>query len=234
MQPLNAKLELKVVFFSYWIRYFNFFLGEVVKLSKNLAEVITISDQQIQIQADKLRQEYEQKIKELETLSTKYQNAHKIKTIEVKQLNKQVALQKQEIDGLKNKKTTYDDTNNDKILMLEKHLEETFQKLVEIILCKRLSNTFFQLLSEKQNIQLKAEKESIKNDLQQMSGYFERDIKGREAESVILKDEIKKLKIDLLESRSRLSENADVITKLTKKISEMDRNFKDQIDEAKR
>lgn len=55
-------------------------------------------------------------------------------------------------------------------------------------------------------MQLTSERDNIKSDLEQMAGYFERDIKAREVEKKSLEHQIKTLQKELDVSNSNLLE----------------------------
>lgn len=75
--------------------------------------------------------------------------------------------------------------------------------------------------------------EDIKNDLNQMSHYYERDINSREAEKMAMKNEIKRLKIELDASYMKVTESTFAITDLTEKISSLEIEFQDQLKQTK-
>lgn len=66
-----------------------------------------------------------------------------------------------------------------------------------------------QLLSEKNNIQLASEKETIKNDMIQMADHYERTLKTKEIENVTLQNRIKLYKNDLDETKSSLEKSTE-------------------------
>lgn len=64
--------------------------------------------------------------------------------------------------------------------------------------------SWFQLLSEKNNIQLASEKETIKNDMVQMAEHYERIVKTKEVEKLSFENRIKQVQNDLEETKNSL------------------------------
>ncbi|KYB27921.1 hypothetical protein TcasGA2_TC008020, partial [Tribolium castaneum] len=187
---------------------------ETARFSQTLTEFIEETDLKIRnIQSD-----HETRVEQMRQALEASQELVRVKEMEIETYVKKCAILENQIEDFRKNRTYVDDGGTSKILVLEKNLENTFQKL---------------LLSEKQNIQLKSEMEDVKNDLDQMSHYYERDINAREAEKTALKNEIKRLKAELEQSFLRVSESTATINDLNEKISSMEINFKEQIKETK-
>ncbi|RZC36122.1 sodium channel and clathrin linker 1-like, partial [Asbolus verrucosus] len=181
---------------------------EIVRLSTSLAEVINETD----VKVKTIKNEHDQKL-------DKVLNDLKESQEEVKNYSKKCTFLEEEIERLHKGQVYIDESSTSKLLMLEKNLENTFQKLVSEL--------------KKQNIQLKSEAENIKQDLDHMAQYYERDIKAREVEKTALKEEIKKLKLALNESNLKASQKVEVINNLSEKISTMETVFKERLEDLK-
>ncbi|KAL1490009.1 hypothetical protein ABEB36_013924 [Hypothenemus hampei] len=94
------------------------------------------------------------------------------KNNKIDSLNKKIAVLENEIDRIHKGHCSLEERDSNKLLILEKNLESTFQKL---------------LLSEKQNIQLISEKEALNRELEQMAGIYEKNLKAKEIEIATLK-----------------------------------------------
>lgn len=79
-------------------------------------------------------------------------------------------------------------------------------------------NTYFQLTSERKNLQVVAEKERLKTDLEQIGNSYGADIKTREIEKQVLRHEVHSLQRRLKKSNSNLIEVAGHIDTLNFKI----------------
>ncbi|XP_044254488.1 paramyosin-like [Tribolium madens] len=187
---------------------------ETAKLSQTLTEFIDETDLKVR----SIRTDHETRLEQMRQALEANQELVRVKEMEIETYAKKCALLENQIEDFRKNRTYVDDGGTSKILVLEKNLENTFQKL---------------LFSEKQNIQLKSEMEDIKSDLNQMSHYYERDINAREAEKTALKNEIKRLKTELEESFLKVSESTIAINDLNEKMSSMEINFKEQIKETK-
>ncbi|XP_068907121.1 sodium channel and clathrin linker 1-like isoform X2 [Tenebrio molitor] len=187
---------------------------ETARLSQTLSEFIDETDTKIKT----IRTEHETQVEHLKQAFQTSQEMIKLKESEIENYARKCAFLETETEKLRKCGAYADDTGVSKILLLEKSFEGTFQKL---------------LLSEKHNIQLKSEVDSIKSDIDNMSHYYERDINAREAEKSALKGEIKKLKMELDENLLKVSQSTETIDNLKEKMSAMELSFKEQIKETK-
>lgn len=86
-----------------------------------------------------------------------------------------------------------------------------------------------QLLSEKRNIQLEAENKSIRDDLEQMGNMYNRDIKTRESEKIVLENKITALQNDLDVSNSSLVHVASKMEEVNSKLLLIEADLKKQL-----
>ncbi|XP_066150235.1 sodium channel and clathrin linker 1-like isoform X2 [Euwallacea fornicatus] len=183
------------------------------KLVQEMMEIVKESHEKIKSENDKVRNEFSDKQKVfLDDLATAH-NEIKNKISELEAATKKCALLENEIERMHKGHCNIDESGMNKLLVLEKNLESTFQKL---------------LLSEKQTIQLQSEKEVIKNDLEQMAAIYERNLKAKELEILTLKSKISRLEDELADSFGRIDNFTLRMSKMDEQIARTEKEFKEQ------
>ncbi|XP_076250913.1 uncharacterized protein LOC143190493 [Rhynchophorus ferrugineus] len=124
----------------------------------------------------------------------------KIKETELEECKKKCILLE---NDFKNIKLSSTDGNVLKLLELERKMETTFQSLVN---------------SEKQNIQLAAEKQTMKNDIDQMASLYETNIKAKNTELESLKLKMERLEGELDECHKDIDKMTSKINKLNQEV----------------
>ncbi|KAL3267128.1 hypothetical protein HHI36_011268 [Cryptolaemus montrouzieri] len=159
---------------------------EMAKVSKSLLDVIEQAETKLKSEVAQVKSDFNSNLKNvLEDLK----KAHSDSLLKQKEINtyaKQCALLENEIERLQNKmsQADMDCDKTSKLLVLEKNLEKTFQKL---------------LTSEKENIILNAEISRLKSDMEDMVRHFEKDIKKKEIEKTSLHNKIALMKDEMKE-----------------------------------
>nr|XP_022906833.1 sodium channel and clathrin linker 1-like isoform X1 [Onthophagus taurus] len=111
------------------------------------------------------------------------------------------------------KVSTSDVEVSNKLLILEKNLETTFQKL---------------LLSETRNIQLESENKSVKSDLTQISCLYEREVLTKETEKKLLETKVTTLQNELDFSNKSITEIANKVIDTNRKMEGLEDELKKQ------
>ncbi|KAI4463963.1 hypothetical protein MML48_4g00006719 [Holotrichia oblita] len=213
---------------------------ETSKAVQNLQDKIEglqQENQNLQAERDKLRSSLQEKNKLVSSLRGKEKESQlkvseAIQVVEAALFEKDAALYREKqakelekekntskvleerLDIIQKGNLTIETSSTSKLLMLEKNLESTFQNL---------------LLSEKKNIQLEAENKSIKDDLEQMANMYNRDIKTRESEKVVLENKISALQNDLDVSNSSLVHVATKMEEVNSKLLLIETDLKKQL-----
>lgn len=89
---------------------------------------------------------------------------------------------------------------------------------------------YFQLLSEKNNQKLIAERDNLRDDLEQMANYYQQDVKLKEVEKVTLESKIKTLQQELQKSNINLIHLINKVNKNNETIQYMRNEMQRQID----
>ncbi|XP_066247069.1 sodium channel and clathrin linker 1-like [Euwallacea similis] len=183
------------------------------KLVQEMTEIIKESHEKIKSESDKARSEFSDKQKAFLDDLARAHNEIKNKTSELEAATKKCALLENEIERMHKGHCNIDESDMNKLLVLEKNLESTFQKL---------------LLSEKQTIQLLSEKEVVKNDLEQMADIYERNLKGKELEIFTLKSKISRLEDELADSFGQIDSFTLKMSKMDEQIVRTEKEFREQ------
>ncbi|ENN76666.1 hypothetical protein YQE_06845, partial [Dendroctonus ponderosae] len=134
---------------------------------------------------------------------------------EIEALNKKRILLESELERIHRGHCSNEESDINKLLVLEKNLESTFQKL---------------LLSEKQNIQLASEKEVMRNDLDQMANIYERNLKSKEIEISTWQSKATRLEGELTDSYKQVNKITEKMAKVNERITRTEQDFKEQKD----
>ncbi|XP_050299162.1 sodium channel and clathrin linker 1-like isoform X2 [Anthonomus grandis grandis] len=188
------------------------------KLVQEMTEMIKECEVKIKKETIKITQEYEQKQKLLLEQLTHAQNGIQAKMCEIEGISKKCILLESEIERMHRGHCSIEERDINKMLILEKNMEATFQKL---------------LLSEKQNIQLTSDKEVLKNDLQQMANIYEKDIKTKDVETSTLKTKISNLESDLNVSDRKIITLTENLLKIKEQFAKTQHEFKDELQKYK-
>jgi len=192
------------------------------KMSDILSEVIEETNSKLKQELEQSKQHYSDKLNKIKKDMKNVLQDLETKGNELEKHRNMSKVLEEEVERLRKGNINFDESHTSKLLVLEKNLESTFQKLVSFKHFKvtfRIVRCLFQLLSEKKNIQLSAEKESIKEDLEQMAKHYESDIKSREVEKQILQRKIVNLQNEMDVSNNGLVEVADKVEEVNRKIS---------------
>ncbi|CAG9762964.1 unnamed protein product [Ceutorhynchus assimilis] len=160
------------------------------KLLKEMTEIVKQTQEKIKQETLKLSIESAEKQKLLMDELSQAQTEIRRKCEEIEALNQKSCQLEREIERMHKGHCTIDESDINKLLILEKNLESTFQKL---------------LVSEKLNIQLTSDKEVIKNDLEQMANIYDRNLKAKEVEMLTLKAKINRLETELNETHEKIN-----------------------------
>ncbi|XP_030766316.1 synaptonemal complex protein 1-like [Sitophilus oryzae] len=146
--------------------------------------------------------EYEKKHRILLEDLNRIQNEAKSKELEIEEYKRKCILLEQDIKRIEN-----GDKNVSRILELERKMESTFQSLVN---------------SEKQNIQLAAEKLTIKNDIEHMADLYETNIKAKNTEIESYKIKISRLQVELEDKREEVTKVAEKMSVLNQQLNNIE------------
>ncbi|VEN38104.1 unnamed protein product [Callosobruchus maculatus] len=159
---------------------------QIQKINQDIDDIVRDTENKIRIEVATVTVACDKKCQELgDTLRTA-QEELKMKSLEIEKYQTKCELFESELDKFRKGNYDFSDSNASKLLILEKNLESTFQKL---------------LLSEKHNIQLSSEKETVKRDMEQLAEHYERTLKAKEIEILTLDSKIKMLETRLDEAQ---------------------------------
>lgn len=91
-----------------------------------------------------------------------------------------------------------------------------------------------QLLSEKSNIQLISEKETIKNDMTQMAEEYERNLKTRDIEKLTFNNKIKQFQTELEETKFNLNSIKDQLEEERKEKKKIENDWLRKMEEQEK
>ncbi|CAG9857319.1 unnamed protein product [Phyllotreta striolata] len=152
------------------------------------------------------------------------------KSIEIEKFHTKSIVLQNNIDKLlstgSNANAIDDNTATSKLLVLEKNLESTFQKL---------------LVSEKHNIQLKSDLEALKNDMEQMGVFYERTLKSKDVEKSSLQNTINQLQAFVRDKDLSVKSLSEEVRRLSEELAANKHELKTyaervdrELDEAKK
>ncbi|XP_018565268.1 uncharacterized protein PFB0765w-like [Anoplophora glabripennis] len=183
---------------------------ETQKLNETLQDIVRETENKIKNEVNKLKIEHnfkqEQLLKDLKVAEEEI----KTKSLEIEKYTTKCKLLENEIEKFQRGIFNIDESRTSKLLVLEKNLESTFQKL---------------LVSEKQNIQLVSEKDAIKNDLEQMASHYERTLKTKEIEKITLQNKIKQLQLNLDDSNGNLVHLTEKLINVNNRLDVMEKEY---------
>ncbi|KAH1019245.1 hypothetical protein HUJ04_009090 [Dendroctonus ponderosae] len=185
------------------------------KLVKETTEIVQESQEKIQRETDRIKLEFGQKQKSLLDKLEQAQKESRNQSAEIEALNKKRILLESELERIHRGHCSNEESDINKLLVLEKNLESTFQKL---------------LLSEKQNIQLASEKEVMRNDLDQMANIYERNLKSKEIEISTWQSKATRLEGELTDSYKQVNKITEKMAKVNERITRTEQDFKEQKD----
>nr|XP_023016021.1 hyaluronan-mediated motility receptor-like [Leptinotarsa decemlineata] len=188
---------------------------KIEKINEDMKNIMKEMEEKVTNQVEAVKLEYN---KRYEVLMAKYNTALedlKVKSLEIEKFSAKCSFLENEMEKFRRGDVTIQDTNISKLLILEKNLETTFQKL---------------LVSEKVNIQLASEKETIKNDMEQLAGHYERTLKTKEVEKLTLQNKIKQLESYLEEKDLTLKRSNEKLNLGEEEKIEIQKNFKQQLE----
>ncbi|XP_060530717.1 sodium channel and clathrin linker 1-like [Cylas formicarius] len=183
------------------------------KMVEQITEITKKYEERIKNETGIIKDECNRKLKELTEELAQTQNEVKRKSLEIENQAKNVILLEHEVQRLQAGNLSFNESNTSKLLVLEKNLEATFQKL---------------LVSEKQNIQLISERDCIKGDLEQMAGLYERTLRAKEIEIATLKNKITQLQTELDTNSSQLVNVTEKMSQLNNKIEATEKELRKQ------
>ncbi|XP_044749847.1 desmoplakin-like [Coccinella septempunctata] len=191
---------------------------EMSKVSKSLLEAIENAELKLKSEVDQVKSDFNTNLK---TVLDDLKKAHSDSVVKQNEINtyaKQCALLENEIERLQTKRgrTEEEEDGNSKLLILEKNLEKTFQKL---------------LTSEKENIILNAETSRLRADMNDMIRNFENDIKSREIEKTRLNNKIAQMKQERVDGDKKYFELLEELEGMRSKLLEMKRGFKEEMEQ---
>lgn len=106
------------------------FLDEIEKVSQELADIVKETEEKVKNEAYKLKTEHEKKQEIFQVELKKFENEIAVKNLEIEKHSTKCSLLENEMDRFRKGNITMDDMHTSKLLVLEKNLESTFQKLV--------------------------------------------------------------------------------------------------------
>ncbi|KAB0799617.1 hypothetical protein PPYR_07497 [Photinus pyralis] len=184
---------------------------EAARISKILSELMDKADARLKNEVEAVQQVCDIKLKETQTSVGSLKEELNEKNLQLQKSTYDCKLLENEVEKAKKGNLFVDESHTSKLLVLEKNLESTFQKL---------------LLSEKKLLKVEAEKESLKLDMEQMGESYQNDIKTRDAEQLSLKNERRLLQKQLKMCNENLQLATDNIKKLKSKLDAVERNGK--------
>ncbi|CAH1956910.1 unnamed protein product [Acanthoscelides obtectus] len=178
---------------------------QMQKINQDIDDIVKDTEFKIKVEVANVKSQYDKRCQELEDMLRTAQEELRIKSLEIEKYQTKCELFESELDKFRKGNYDFSESNGSKLLILEKNLESTFQKL---------------LLSEKCNIQLSSEKEVIKRDMEQLAEHYERILKAKDVERLTLESKVKTLVTRLDEVQL---DNSGLEKKLTQVIGENDK-----------
>ncbi|GJQ77354.1 hypothetical protein Trydic_g20764 [Trypoxylus dichotomus] len=187
---------------------------ETAHLTKALSESVEEANKKAQVELDLAKRQYIEKAQKLKADMKNLTEFLKQKDFELEKEKNAAKVLEEKLDIMQKGNVSIETSSTSKLLLLEKNLETTFQKL---------------LFSEKKNIQLEAENKSIKDDLEQMANMYNRDIISRETEKVVMENKIGALQKDLDISNSNLVQVASKMEEVNSKLLLIETDLQKQL-----
>nr|CAH7767584.1 unnamed protein product [Callosobruchus chinensis] len=192
---------------------------QIQKINQDIDDIVRDTECKIKIEVANVTAQYDKKCQELGDMLRASQEELKMKSLEIEKYQTKCELFESELDKFRKGNYDFSDSNASKLLILEKNLESTFQKL---------------LLSEKHNIQLSSEKETVKRDMEQLAEHYERTLKAKEIERLTLESKIKMLQTRLDEAQISASGLEKKLQQVTEEKTKSEEQLKTERDERDR
>ncbi|GLV36091.1 hypothetical protein CBL_01855 [Carabus blaptoides fortunei] len=189
---------------------------EVTELSNSLAQLIKEADEKIKNEVEVIKKQYNENLRRLLDDINELKMESNSKNLELQKVTRGCKILEEEISRRNQGSVLMDDSNTSKLLVLEKNLESSFQKL---------------LLSERRNMQITAERDTIKMDMEQVTKSFERDMKNIEVEKQNLERKIKTLQNELFISTGFVEDYVVQIKELNARMTEMETEMKSKLEQ---
>ncbi|KAJ8952045.1 hypothetical protein NQ318_010955, partial [Aromia moschata] len=186
------------------------------KMNQELCAVMSEAEEKIKNEASKVKSEYNLKYEQLEKDLKATQDKVASKHLEIEKFSTKCMLLENEIEKIRRGNLNIDDSKTSKLLILEKKSRVHFPE------------------AEKQNIQLTSERDSIRNDMEQMAGHYERTLKTKEIEKLTLQNKVKQLKLDLDESNVSLFRLTEKLEGVNSQIAQLEKTYQLQKQDQER
>nr|CAI5847178.1 unnamed protein product [Callosobruchus analis] len=192
---------------------------QIQKINQDIDDIVRNTENKIKMEVASVTAQCDKKCQELGEMLRMAQEELRMKSLEIEKYQTKCELFESELDKFRKGNYDFSDSNASKLLILEKNLESTFQKL---------------LLSEKHNIQLSSEKETVKRDMEQLAEHYERTLKAKEIERLTLDSKIKMLETRLDETQISVSGLEKKLEQVTEEKVKLEEALKTERDERDR
>lgn len=189
--------------------------SDIQKLNEELDTIVNEIKDKFKNDISKVREDANRKYEILLNDFNKITDELKIKSLEIEKYQTKSVILQNQVDKLLTGGINVEESQTSKLLILEKNLEATFQKL---------------LVSEKQNIQIKSDYEALKNDMEQMANYYDRMSKSKEVERTSLQNSINKLQAFIKEKDLSIKGLNNEIDRLRSEITATEKEYKKYVE----
>ncbi|KAJ8984432.1 hypothetical protein NQ317_012495 [Molorchus minor] len=184
--------------------------SDMEQINKEMEIIIKETEDKIKHEVAKTKFEYnlkcEQFLKDLKAAHDEIST----KQLEIEKYTTKCMLLEKEIEKIQKGTLNIDESRTSKLLILEKNLEQTFQKL------------------------LISERDGIKNDLEQMAGHFERTLKSKEVEKLTFQNKVKQLQMNLEESKAKLVRLTEELEEENNRTKMLEKQYQSQKQEQEK
>lgn len=108
------------------------FLDEIEKVNQELADIVKETEEKIRNEVSKVKLMYTKKQDNLLEDLKNLENEISMKNLDIEKFSMKCSLLENELDRFKKGNISMDDMHTSKLLVLEKNMESTFQKLVSL------------------------------------------------------------------------------------------------------
>ncbi|XP_028136514.1 sodium channel and clathrin linker 1-like [Diabrotica virgifera virgifera] len=189
--------------------------SEMKKMNDDLDRIIGAIEEKCNKDIVVVKQDAEKRYTDLLDNHRKLQDELNKKILDIEKMQAKNIILQNEIDRFSLGATGTDDSRTSKLLILEKNLESTFQKL---------------LVSEKHNIQVNAELDTVKNDMEQMAAHYERVLKAKDVERLSLQNSINQLESFINEKDISIKSLSNELERQKDKVSNVTKDFETYVE----
>ncbi|XP_072377296.1 uncharacterized protein [Diabrotica undecimpunctata] len=189
--------------------------SEMKKMNDDLDNIIGAIEEKYNKDMTLVKQDAEKRYTDLLDNHKKLQDELNKKILDLEKMQAKNIILQNEIDRFSLGGTGTEESRTSKLLILEKNLESTFQKL---------------LVSEKHNIQVNADLDAVKNDMEQMAAHYERVLKAKDVERLSLQNSINQLESFINEKDLNIKSLSNELERQKDKVNNVSKDFETYVE----